>query len=74
MFPTCSEVLEVIRSLGYEKCPKPQPGSETEKQPEQHDLPSATLKRDAERHAEHRDAGYGDPHADVCHVNRASSE
>ena len=24
MFPTCSEVLEVIRSLGYEKRPKPQ--------------------------------------------------
>ena len=24
MFPTCSEVLEVIKSLGYEKCPKPQ--------------------------------------------------
>ena len=22
MFPTCSEVLEVIKSLGYEKCPK----------------------------------------------------
>ncbi len=22
MFPTCSEVLEVIRSLGYQKCPK----------------------------------------------------
>ena len=22
MFPTCSEVLEVIRSLGYDKCPK----------------------------------------------------
>lgn len=25
MFPTCSEVLEVIRSLGYEKRPEPQP-------------------------------------------------
>lgn len=24
MFPTCSEVLEVIRSLGYQKCPKPE--------------------------------------------------
>jgi hypothetical protein len=22
MFPTCSEVLEVIKALGYEKCPK----------------------------------------------------
>ena len=22
MFPTCSEVLEVVRSLGYEKRPK----------------------------------------------------
>jgi hypothetical protein len=21
MFPTCSEVLEVIKKLGYEKCP-----------------------------------------------------
>jgi hypothetical protein len=25
MFPTCSEVLEVIKSLGYEKCPKTEP-------------------------------------------------
>jgi hypothetical protein len=25
MFPTCSEVLEVIKSLGYEKCPAPEP-------------------------------------------------
>jgi hypothetical protein len=22
MFPTCSEVLEVVKSLGYQKCPK----------------------------------------------------
>ena len=41
MFPTCSEVLEVIRSLGYDKCPKPQPESESEQQPEQHDVPKA---------------------------------
>jgi hypothetical protein len=25
MFPTCSEGLEVIKSLGYEKCPKVEP-------------------------------------------------
>ena len=25
MFPTCSEVLEVIHKLGYEKCPRPPP-------------------------------------------------
>ncbi len=25
MFPTCSEVLEVIHNLGYEKCPTPVP-------------------------------------------------
>jgi hypothetical protein len=23
MFPTCSEILEVVRKLGYEKCPQP---------------------------------------------------
>lgn len=25
MFPTCSEVLEVVKSLGYVKCPKTEP-------------------------------------------------
>ena len=25
MFPTCSEVLEVLRGLGYEKQPNPAP-------------------------------------------------
>ena len=25
MFPTCSEVLEVIKKLGYEKCPQVEP-------------------------------------------------
>ncbi len=25
MFPTCSEVLEVLKSLGYEKCPNTEP-------------------------------------------------
>jgi len=29
MFPTCSEVLEVIKKLGYEKCPQIQPGEAT---------------------------------------------
>jgi len=39
MFPTCSEVLEVIKSLGYEKCPKPEP----EHQPEPHAVPSIEM-------------------------------
>lgn len=30
MFPTCSEVLEVIRSLGYEKTSKGTPSSDSE--------------------------------------------
>ena len=28
MFPTCSEVLEVIRGLGYEKCPQNSPSQD----------------------------------------------
>jgi len=32
MFPTCSEILEVLKSLGYEKRPQP-PASETPSQP-----------------------------------------
>lgn len=39
MFPTCSEVLEVIKSLGYEKCPKPEP----EHQPEPYAMPSIEM-------------------------------
>jgi len=36
MFPTCSEVLEVIRNLGYEKRPEgetPEPAAEGESEP-----------------------------------------
>lgn len=43
MFPTCSEVLEVIKSLGYAKLPKPQPETEPDHQPEPHALPSIEI-------------------------------
>ena len=43
MFPTCSEVLEVIKSLGYEKPAKPQPETEPDHLPEPHALPSIEM-------------------------------
>ena len=43
MFPTCSEILEVLKKLGYEKRPQPpvQPTRASEGSPEEPDTPSA---------------------------------
>jgi hypothetical protein len=44
MFPTCSEVLEVIKNLGYEKRPQPEP---QESAPVEVALPVAPLPETA---------------------------
>lgn len=41
MFPTCSEVLEVIKKLGYQKISDPQPEEQSDEQQEVSTEPSA---------------------------------
>jgi hypothetical protein len=52
MFPTCSEVLEVIRSLGYEKRTTEPPLSEGAEQPTEESLETLTADTDSARDAD----------------------